>query len=323
MRVRTLLTYAAVLVLIAQSGQLIAQSYPTKAIRYVVPFAPGGATDTLARLISQVLNAAWGVPVLVENRPGAGGNLGTDVVAKSRPDGYTLLMTINSHAINASLYSKLPYDPIKDFVPVTLVATSPNVLVVPPTLPVKDVKQLIDLARSRPGELTFASAGPGSGAHLAGELFKTMAGVNMIHVPYKGAGMLIGELVGGQVSMSFVALPVAHPHMQMGKLRALAVTSANRSTIVPTIPSVAESGLRGFEVVSWFGTLVPAGTPSEVVTKLNAEIAKSLHIPDVRGKMSGLGLELHGSSAEEFGNFIKADWIKWDKLISSLNIRIN
>jgi tripartite-type tricarboxylate transporter receptor subunit TctC len=323
MHVRALLVQAIALGLITLCGQVFGQSYPTKTIRYVVPFAPGGATDTLARVVSQKLTAAWGVPVIVENRAGAGGNLGTAVVAKSPPDGHTLLMTINSHAINASLYKDLPYDPIRDFAPVTLVATSPNILVVHLTLPAENVKGLIALAKSRPGELTFASAGAGSGAHLAGELFKAMTGVDMIHVPYKGAGALIGDLVGAQVSMSFVALPVAHPQVQAGKLRALAVTSAKRSSLVPAIPAVAEAGLHGFDVVSWFGTLVPAGTPGEIVAKLNSEIAKSLQSADVKDKMNALGLELHGRSAEEFGNFIKAEWAQWDKLIKSLGIRVD
>lgn len=323
MQVRSMLARTVALLFVTMSAHAVAQTYPAKTIRYVVPFAPGGATDTLARVVGQKLNSAWGVPVIVENRPGAGGNLGTEVVAKAPADGHTLLMAINSHAINASLYSKLPYDPIKDFAPVTLVATSPNVLVVHPALPAKSVKELIALARARPGELTYASAGAGSGAHLAGELFKTMTKVKMLHVPYKGAGALIVELVGGQVSMSFVALPVAHPFMQAGKLRALAVTSASRSSLVPKIPAVAESGLSGFDVVSWFGTLAPAGTPRDVIAKLNTEIAKILQMPDVKERMNALGLELHGGSAEEFGKFIKADWAQWDKVIKSIGIRLD
>ncbi|MBI3936283.1 MAG: tripartite tricarboxylate transporter substrate binding protein [Betaproteobacteria bacterium] len=322
------LVHAMIALLAATLGSMLpaasaAQPYPGKTIRYIVPFVPGGATDTLARVIAQKLNAAWGVSVVVENRPGAGGNLGTELVARSAPDGHTLLMAINSHAVNASLYSKLNYDPIKDFAPVSLVATSPNVVVVHPSLPAKTVKELIAFARTRPGELTYGTAGPGSGAHLAGELFKSMARVDLIHVPYKGAGQVVIDLIGGQVSMSFIALPVVYPHVRAGKLRVLAVTSATRSPLVPDLPTVAESGLPGFEVVSWFGTLAPAGTSRDIVTKLNSEISKILQMPDVKEKMGGLGLELRGGTPEQFGRFIKSDWALWDKVIKSVGIRLD
>ena len=311
------------LLVAALSTNLAAQGYPSKPIRYVVPFPPGGATDTLARVIGAKLSDAWGVPVVVENRPGAGGNVGTDLVAKSAPDGHTLLMAVNSHAINASLYSKLPYDPIKDFVPVILVATTPNVLVVNPSVPANSVQELIALAKARPGTLTFASAGAGSGAQLAGELFKALAKVDLTHVPYKGAAPAMTDLVGGQVSMSFIVYPVASPQIQAGKLRTLAVTSLGRSSLVPNVPAISEAGLTGFDVVSWFGTLVPAGTPPAVVSRLNAEIGRSLQAPDVKEKMNAQGLELRGGTPAQLDAFIKADWDVWDKLIKSLGIRLD
>jgi tripartite-type tricarboxylate transporter receptor subunit TctC len=314
---------AAALPLFAPGLPVMAQNYPAKTIRYIVPFPPGGATDTLARTIAQKLNAAWGEPVVVDNRPGAGGNLGTELVAKSPPDGHTLLLAVNSHAINASLYARLPYDPVKDFAPVSLLATTPNVLVVHPSLPVRTVKDLIALAKSKPSQLTFASAGAGSGAHLAGELFQSMAGVALVHVPYKGIVAGVTELMGGQVSLTFAVLPVVYPQVQAGKLRALAVTSAQRSALVPDLPTVAESGMKGFDVVSWFGTLVPAGTPPEVIGKLNRELVKILYLPDVKQKLSAIGLEVKGSSPAEFATFIKADWAIWDKVIKRVGIRVD
>ena len=307
--------------LLATCTLAFAQSYPTKAIRYIVPFAAGGGVDTLTRVVAAKLNTAWNVPVIVENRPGAGGNIGTELVAKSPPDGYTLLMTPNSHAYNASLYSKPPYDPVKDFAPISLIATSPFLLVVHPSLPVKTVKELIALARARPKDLTFASGGVGGGSHLAGELFKSMAKVDMAHVAYKGIAPAVADLLGGHVSLSFSVVPPAYPHIKTGKLRALAVSSAARSALVPELPTIAESGLKGFDAFSWYATLAPAGTSQAVINKLNGEIVKSLQMPDVTQKLASVGLEVKTSSPDEFRQFMIKDWKVWDKIIRSLGIR--
>lgn len=312
---------SAVFLLGAAATTVAAQTYPAKPIRYIVPYAPGGGTDVLTRVIAQKLGAAWNVPVLVENRAGASGLIGTEAVARSAPDGYTMLMAINSHAINASLFAKLPYDPISDFAPAILVATSPNILTVHPASPVRTVKELITLAQSQPGKLTYASGGPGSGSNLAGELFKMMAKLNIVEVPYKGAGPALNDLLGGQVSMSFVVLQTALPHIVSGKLRALAVTSASRSPFVPEIPAVAESGLPGYDVFSWYGTLAPAGTPPEIINKWNAEISRVLAMPDVKEKLTGLGMEAKGGSPQQFAQFLRSDWATWDKLIKSLGMR--
>jgi tripartite-type tricarboxylate transporter receptor subunit TctC len=298
-----------------------AQAYPAKTIRYVVPFAAGGGVDTLARTVAARLNAAWNVPVVVENRPGAGGNIGTEAVARSAPDGYTLLMTPNSHAYNASLYRNPPYHPVRDFAPVGFVATSPFLLVIHPSLPVKSVRDLIVLAKARPKELTYASGGVGGGSHLAGELFSSMAGIAMIHVPYKGIAPAVSDLLGGHVTLSFSVVPPAIPHVNAGRLRVLAVSSAARSTLFPELPTIGESGLKGYDAFSWYATFVPAGTPQPIVDKLNAEIGRSLRAPDVQAKLAAIGLEVKTGSPDEFARFMLADWNAWDKIIRSLGIR--
>lgn len=315
--------FICILGLSALAGLATAQAYPQKPIRYVVPYAPGGGTDTLTRLIAQKLSTAWNVPVVVENRAGASARIGTEAVARSAPDGYTMLMAINSHAINASLYNKLPYDPIQDFAPVILVATSPNVVTVHPSVPAKSMKELIELAQSQPGRLTYSSGGPGSGSNLAGALLRIMANVNIVEVPYKGAGPAMTDLLGGQVSMSFVVLQTAFPHMTSGKLRALAVTSSARSALAPELPTVAESlGLAGYDVFSWYGTLAPAGTSPEIVNKWNSEITKIVAMPEVKEKLAALGMEIKGGTPKQFDQFIRSDWELWDKVIKSLGIRL-
>ncbi len=264
-----------------------APAYPTKPIRLVVPFPPGGATDILAREVAKHLTEAWGQSVVVDNRPGAGGNIGSELVAKAAPDGYTLEMgTVGTHAINASLYSKMPYDHVKDFVPVILVAGVPNVLEVNPSVPVNSVQELIAYAKANPGKLNFASSGAGTSIHLSGELFKVMAGVQMTHVPYKGSAPALQDLLGGQVQLMFDNLPPSLPQIKAGKLRALAVTSTTRAPALPDVPTVAEAGLPGFEASSWFGVLAPAGTPPAIVAKLNAEIAKWLTSPEAKEKLA-------------------------------------
>jgi len=277
---RGLFACTSAVVLAALSPVAAAQNYPTKPIRLVVPFPAGGTTDILARAAAQKLSEALGQQVVVDNRPGAGGNIGADIVAKSAPDGYTLLMgTVGTHAINPSLYTKMPYDHFKDFVPVVLVAGVPNVLVVTPSLPVNSVQDLIKLAKEKPGQINFASSGSGTSIHLSGELFKTMTGVEMTHVPYKGSSPALTDLMGGQVQLMFDNLPSALPQIKGGKLRAIAVTSTKRAPALPDIPTMAESGLPGFEASSWFGVLAPAGTPPAVVTRINTEINKWLQSP--------------------------------------------
>ena len=295
-----------------------AQTYPSKPIRMIVPFPPGGTTDILARAIGAELTKAWGQPVVIENRPGAGGNIGSEAVARSPGDGYTLLMgTVGTHGINPSLYKKMPYDAVKDFAPVTLVALVPNILVVHPSVPAKSVAELIALAKKQPGKLTYASSGNGTSIHLSGALFESLAGVQMVHVPYKGSAPAVTDLLGGQVNMMFDNMPSALPHVKAGKLRALGVTSAKRSPAVPDVPTIAEAGVKGYEASSWFGVLAPATTPKDIVAKLNAEIAKSLGTPEMKEKLSSQGAEPVGNTPEQFGAFIRAEIDKWAKVVKA------
>jgi tripartite-type tricarboxylate transporter receptor subunit TctC len=301
-----------------------AQSYPSRPIRLVVPFPAGGTTDILAREAAQKLTEALGQAVVVDNRPGAAGNIGSDLVAKSAPDGYTLLMgTVGTHAINPSLYSKMPYDHVKDFAPVVLVAGVPNVLVVNPTLPVNSVADLIKLAKDKPGQINFASSGSGTSIHLSGELFKTMAGVDMTHVPYKGSSPALTDLIGGQVQIMFDNLPSALPQIKGGRLRAIAVTSLKRAPVLPDIPTINESGLPGFEASSWFGVLAPAGTPAAIVARINTEVNKWLQSADAREKLLGQGAEAAGGSPEQFANHIRAESAKWAKVVKASGAKVD
>lgn len=319
---------AALTLLFAVLGSVIAgpvgaQTYPTKTIRYVVPYAAGGGTDILARLVAERLNSAWGVPVIVENRPGAAGRIGTEIVARAAPDGYTMLLTINSHATNASLYSKLPYDPIADFAPVIFMAISPQVVTVHPSLPARSMKELIALARSKRGELTYASGGPGSASHLGAELLNQMAKIKLVEIPYKSGGAAMTDLVGGHILMSLVTLPVVQPYVHSGKLRSLAITTRTRSALAPELPTVAEQGLPGYDVFSWFGTFAPAGTPQPIVDKWNAEITKILANRELKEKIAALGYEVKGGTPKEFAQFVRSDWTFWDKVIKDLKIKLD
>ena len=297
------------------AGAGLAQDYPDKPIRIVVPFAPGGSTDVLARLVGQKLGERWRQPVLVENRAGGGGNIGADQIAKSAPDGYSLLLGGVPHAISASLYSKLPYDLARDLTAVAEIASFPSAIVLHPSLPARSVKELIALARARPGQLSFGSAGVGSPNHLALELFDTMAGVSMTHVPYKGSGQLIGDLLAGQVQLASMGTPVALPHVQSGKLRAIAVTGAARSSLLPEVPTVSEAGLPGFEVTSWYGVFGPAGLPTPIVAKLNSEIGRIVTGPDVRERLAALGAEPSVKSPDQFGRYVREEIAKWAKVV--------
>jgi len=298
-------------------------SYPSRPVRVVVPFPAGGTTDILARAAAQKLSETWGQQAIVDNRPGAGGNIGSELVAKAPPDGYTLLMgTVGTHAINSSLYPKMPYDHVKDFVPVILVAGVPNVLVVNPSLPVNSVQELIAYAKANPGKLNFASSGSGTSIHLSGELFKTMTGVQMTHIPYKGSAPALTDLIGGQVQLMFDNLPSSLAFIKAGKLRALAVTSATRSAALPDVPTIAESGVPGFEASSWFGLLAPAGTPRDIVTKVNADTAKWLASPDAKEKLAAQGAVAAGGSPEDFAKHIQAETAKWARVVKESGAKV-
>lgn len=297
--------------------------YPSKTVRLIVPYPPGGGTDTLARVLSQRLGEALGQQVVIDNRPGAGANLGVEIAAKAPNDGYTLLMAAISNAISASLYRKLNYDLVRDFAPITLLATTPHILVVHPSLPVKTVKELIAFAKARPGQLAYSSSGSGTPSHLGGELFDLMVGVKLIHVPYKGGGPSVIALVGGEVSVGFATMPSVISHVKAGKLRGLAVTTAQRSPTTPDLPTVSEAGVPGYEMGSWYGLLAPAGTPREVVMRLNVEMAKILKLPDVKQRLDALGFEVLVSTPEEYGAFTKNEIEKWAKVVKASGARVD
>ena len=304
--------------------QATAQTYPNKPVRLIVPFPAGGTTDLLARAMAQKFSEALGQQFVVDNRPGAGGNIGADIVAKSAPDGYTLLMgTVGTHAINPSLYAKMPYDHVKDFVPVVLVAGVPNVLVVNPGVPVKTVAELIKAAKDQPGSINFASSGNGTSIHLSGELFKSLTGVQMAHIPYKGSAPALTDLLGGQVQIMFDNLPSALPHIKSGKLRALAVTSSKRAPALPDLPTIAESGVPGFEASSWFGILAPAGTPRDIVMRINVEANKALQSAEMKEKLLGQGAEAVGNPPEFFADTIRTETTKWAKVVKDSGAKVD
>jgi tripartite-type tricarboxylate transporter receptor subunit TctC len=301
-----------------------AQPYPSKPIHFIVPYPAGGPLDTVARLLGQKVSESVHQPVVVENKPGAGGNIGADYVAKAAPDGYTILMgAVATHAINPTLYRNIPYDPVKDFAPVTEVAWTPNVLVVNPSLPVSNVKEFIAYAKAHPGELNFGSGSTGSAGHLAGELFKTMAGVQMVHVPYKGAGPAMQDLIGGQIQLMFDNLASSLGQVRAGKVRALAVTTAKRSTLAPELPTIAESGLPGFDISTWFGIFAPGGTPQPVVQRLHDAFVAALHAPDVQATMKKMGAEPVGNTPEEFAAYIRAEARKYAKVIEASGAKVD
>ena len=316
---------AALLVICAVLPSLAhAQSYPNKTIRMIVPFPAGGATDIVARLVAQKLGDAIGQQVIVDNRGGAAGTIGSDLAAKSPPDGYTILIgTSSTHAIAQSLYAKLPYDSIKDFTPVVGIATATIVLSMHPSVPAKTVRELIVLAKAKPDALSFASSGSGGVSHLVGEMFKAQAGVQMLHIPYKGDAPALADLVGGQVSLEFGTALSFLPYIQSGRLKALAVTSLKRSQVMPDVPTVAESGLKGFEALQWFGVFAPAGTRAEVVTRLNTEIVKILQTADMRERLTKLASEVMADTPEQFAAFQKAEIAKWARVVKDSGARID
>lgn len=304
----------------------LAQSYPNREIRLIVPFAPGGGSDALARIVGQRLSEKLGQSVIVENRAGAGGNIGTDAVAKSPPDGYTLVLgVVGPISINVTLFGNLPYDPIKDLAPITQAVSVTNLLVVPPSLGVKTFPELIALIKKRADSnpLTFGTGGPGTAAHLAGEMLKTMTKGNLVHVPYKGSGPAIVDLIGGRVDMLFDNMPSALPHVRDGKLIALAVPTAKRSPAVPEIPTVAESGLPGFAMENWYGFLAPAKTPEPIIRLLNKEIVAILRSPEIKDRLAGLGLDVVGNSPEEFAALIREEVPKYRTIVEASGAKLN
>lgn len=293
-----------------------ADEYPSKPIRYVVSFAAGGTSDTISRVLAEKMSAKLGVPVVVENKPGAGGNIGSDFVAKAAPDGYTLLLgVVATHGINASLYKNLPFDPVKDFEPVTLIASTPSVVLVNPSVPVNSMAELIAYAKAHPGELNYGSSGNGSSHHLAGAMFNSMAGTEMRHIPYRGTSAAQVDLISGEIQVLFDTLPSAMPHVKAGKLKALAVTGKERDPSLPDLPTVAESGVPGYEVGSWYGLLVPAGTPPAIVNKLNTVVVDIIRTPEVNDKLLSLGATPVGSTPEEFAAHIRSELDKWAEVI--------
>ena len=300
-----------------------AQTYPTKPIRIIVPYPAGGTTDILTRIVGQKLNEAWRQQVIIDNRPGASGNIGAEAVVRAPGDGYLLLSASTVHTVNPSLYSKLAYDPLKDFTPIALLAQVANILVVHPSLPVHSVKEFIAFAKKRPGQLNFSSAGNGSAPHLTAEMFKTRTGVDMVHVPYKGAPPAMSDLLAGQVALTFATAPSAVPHVQTGHLRALGVSSATRIPALPKVPTIAEAGVPGYEAVGWNGLVGPSGMPPAIVERLNAELVKIVRMPDVGKRLSDVGLDVRTSTVAEFAVFLKEEVVKWAKVVKDSGARVD
>jgi tripartite-type tricarboxylate transporter receptor subunit TctC len=300
-----------------------AQGYPDRPVRLIVPFAAGGSSDTISRIIAGKLGASLGQTIVVENKPGAGGNIGGDLVAKSAPDGYTLLFAAGSTAINPSLYASMPFDPLKDLEPVIHICNVTGILVTHPSVAVKTVPELVQLMRAKPGTINYASAGAGTVIHLAGELFKMKSGVQMTHVPYKGSGPALTDLIGGQVQIMFANMPGTLQHVKAGRLNVLAVTSAKRSPLLPEVPTIAETGIDGYAASTWFGVFAPAGTPKDIVAKLNAELNKALHAPELAEILRNEGAEAIGGTPEEFRTFFRGEVARWAPVVKTAGVKAN
>jgi len=295
-----------------------AQAFPTKPIRFVVPFAPGGSTDTLARTLGQKVSEGLGQQVIIDNRTGANGNIGMEIVAKAPPDGHTIVLGyIANVAIGPSLYDKLPFDPVKDYEPITLLATSPNVLVAHPSVKANNLKELIALAKTQPGKLNYASASVASVGHLTGELLNNLAGIKLTHVAYKGSGQAVTDLLGGHIQLMYSGFSSTLAHIKSGKLRPLAQTGEKRSAALPDVPTIAEQGFPKFEATAWYGVHAPAKTPKPIVNRLNAEFVKALKAPDVRERLASLGFEIEGTTPEKYGSYIKSEIVKWAKVVKA------
>ncbi|MCE2950362.1 MAG: tripartite tricarboxylate transporter substrate binding protein [bacterium] len=297
-----------------------AGAFPNRPIRLIVPVPPGGGTDFTARTLAQPVSESIGQSVIVDNRPGAAGNIGVELAARATPDGYTIVMPITSFAVNPHLYKKLPFDTVNDFVPIALAAIAPLYLVVTPTLPATSVSELVALARAKPGQLSYANSGNGTTAHLAGELFKKMAGLDIVGIPYRGGGPAVLDLIGGRVQMYFSTIPAAIAQVRAGKLRGLAVTSAKRVNLIPEVPTVAESGLPGYEIVGWFGLFAPAGTPAPIIGRLEKEVNAALQLPDVQKRFGSQGLLPGGGTSAELGKFLRAEIARWGTLIKDIGL---
>ena len=309
------------LLAIAVSTGVFGQVYPSKPIRLIVPFPPGGGTDITARAVAQKLTETWGQTVVTDNRPGANGTIGVDMAAKSAPDGYTLTMISSSHAVNVGLYTKLPYDLVKDLAPITQLTRQPYALVINPSVPARSVKELVALARAKSGALNYGSSGTGGLSHLAGALLGSLTGTELVHVPYKGGAPAMTDVIAGQIHMLFGTLLLTGPHAKAGRLRALAVTTAQRWPGAPELPTMQEAGVPGFEITQWYGLLAPAKTPQPVVDKLNKEIARILHQPDVKEKLATDGAEAVGNTSEQWGTHIRAEVVKYGKLVKQMGLK--
>jgi len=306
---------------LAASTPSLAQDYPNRPIRFIVPYPPGGGTDVVARIMNEALAESLGQPIIIDNKGGAAGNVGTDVAAKAPADGYNILFTLSSHTINPKLYDKLPFDVERDFVPVSLAAMIPQILVVHPSVPANNLKELIALAKANPGKLNYASVGTGSPGHIAGELLKIKTGIDIVHIPYKGGGPAVVDTIGGQVQLLFVSMPAAWQHVKAGKLKAIAVASAKRSVAAPDLPTIAESGVPDYAVESWYGAFAPAKTPPAAVAKLNAAFVKVLDNPQIKEKLLAQGAEATSSTPAELDRIVKEELAKWDVVIKTAKIK--
>lgn len=318
-----LATLLAVFCMLLGTPNAQAQAFPSRPLHLIVPFPPGAGTDAFARVIATKLSDSLGQVVVVDNKAGGGATVGTDFVAKAAPDGYTLLLSTASHGINPAVFTKLPYDTLRDFATITQVANLPIVLVVHPSVPVKSLKELVALAKTRPGALNLGSAGNGTVFHLAGELFKSVAGIDMVHVPFKGGGPALQALIAGQVDVLFETTLTVQPQVKAGKIRALAVGGASRSSVMPEVPTIAESGYPGFDAQNWYGVYAPARTPPEIVARLNQEIVKVLHLPDVRERFDALGAEIVANTPGQHLAFLKAEMAKWDRIAKATNAKVD
>ena len=314
------LIFAVLLACLAYSAAA-QEAYPTRPVRFILPFPPGGGTDILGRLIAERLSAALGQPVVTENRGGAGGNVGAEAAARSTPDGYTILLAAPSLAISPSLYSKLNYDPVKDLAPVSLVATVPNVMITHPDVPAKTLTEFIALARGRPGAMNFGSGGSGTSNHLAGELFNIVTGTKLVHVPYKGVNLAMQDVLSGRIHLVVIGVPAAAPHIKSGKLRALALIAPQRSRALPEVPTVAEAGLADFEVTTWYGVFAPAGTPRSAVSRLNTELVRIMHAPEVKERLAAMATEPRTSTPEEFAAYLRQEIVKWGDVVRKAGLK--